>query len=55
MIRRHDSNCYSINQKKLDQEGFDSVYAQGGYDLRNDEFIVYAKEKCTIAYLIEIG
>lgn len=54
-IYRHSSDCYSLNHSKLQREGFDSVYAHGGADLRNDEFIVYLPEKCTIAYLVEIG
>jgi len=29
------------------------VYAHGGADLRNDEFIIYDGKQCTIAYLIE--
>jgi len=31
------------------------VYAQGGIDLRNNEYIVYSGQKCTISHLIEIG
>ena len=54
-IKRHDYSCYSLNQKKLDKEGFDSVYAHGGIDLRNDEFIIYMGERCTIEYLVELG
>ena len=54
-IYKHDSSCYSLTQQKIEKEGFDSVYAHGGADLRNDEFMVYMSEKCTIAYLIELG
>ena len=36
-------------------EGFDSVYAHGGADLRNDEFIVYQPQQCSISYLVEIS
>jgi poly [ADP-ribose] polymerase len=54
-IHRHSSDCYTLNHSKIQREGFDSVYAHGGADLRNDEFIVYKKEKCTIKYLVEIG
>ena len=39
----------------MDKDGYDSVYAQGGADLRNDEFIIYEAEKCTVKYLVEIG
>lgn len=54
-IYKHDSSCYALDQKKLDREGFDSVYAHGGIDLRNDEFMIYQAEKCTIAYLVEFS
>jgi len=54
-IHKHDSSCYNLSQSKVEREGCDSVYAHGGIDLRNDEFIVYKSEKCTIAYLIEIS
>jgi poly [ADP-ribose] polymerase len=53
-ITNHDSSCYSLSQKVMDNEGYDSVYAHGGADLRNDEFIIYNSNQCTIAYLIEI-
>jgi poly [ADP-ribose] polymerase len=54
-IKRHDSSCYSLSQAQMDKEGFDSVFAHGGIDLRNNEFIIYKAEKCTVRYIIEIG
>lgn len=54
-IKNHDSGCYSLNKRKLEQEGFDSVYAHGGIDLKNDEFIVYDSSQCTIKYLLELS
>lgn len=54
-IRRHDSSCYSLSKSVLDREGYDSVFAQGGVDLRNNEYIVYAGQQCTISHLIELG
>lgn len=54
-IKKHNSSCYSLNYDKIKREGYDSVYAQGGIDLRNDEFIVYRSEQVTIEYLVEIG
>lgn len=54
-IYKHDSSCYKLNDKDLQKEGFDSVYAHGGADLRNDEFIVYNTNQCTISHLIEIS
>lgn len=54
-IHSHNSSCYSLSKSVLDKEGYDSVYAHGGVDLRNDEFIIYEGQKCTIAYIIEMG
>ena len=54
-ILHHDSSCYSLSDKVLKKEGYDSVFAKGGADLRNNEFIVYKPEQCTISHLIEIG
>jgi len=54
VIKRHDSSCYSLSRQKLTRDGFDSVYAKGGIDLRNDEFIVYDSSQCTIRYILEM-
>jgi poly [ADP-ribose] polymerase len=54
-ILHHDSSCYKLSQKVMDAEGYNSVYAKGGADLRNNEFIIYRAEQCTISHLIEIG
>ena len=54
-ILHHDSSCYRLSKKVLDSEGFDSVFAKGGADLRNNEFIVYNSAQCTVSHLIEIS
>jgi poly [ADP-ribose] polymerase len=54
-ILHHNSSCYSLSKSKLAKDGYDSVFAKGGVDLRNNEFIVYDGIQCTIAYIIEIG
>jgi poly [ADP-ribose] polymerase len=54
-IKRHESWCYDLNWNNLRKRGnYDSLYALGGADLRNDEFIVYQEPQCTIKYLIEV-
>jgi poly [ADP-ribose] polymerase len=53
-IHRHDSSCYTLNFDKVRKEGFDSVYAHGGADLRNNEYIIYRPVQCTVEYLVEI-
>jgi poly [ADP-ribose] polymerase len=52
-IYKHTNDCYHITEKNL--APYNSVYAHGGADLRNDEFIVYNTAQCTIKYLIEIA
>lgn len=54
-IHRHNSSCYSLNRGSLIKDGYDSVFAHGGADLRNNEYIVYEANQCTISYLIEIA
>lgn len=54
-ILHHDSSCYKLSQKVMDTEGYNSVFAKGGADLRNNEYIIYRAEQCTISHLIEIG
>ncbi len=43
-----------LELSRVRTEGFDTVYAEGGADLRNNEYIVYEEERCTIKYLIEL-
>ena len=54
-IKRHSRDCYSLDHSRLKGEGLDSVFAHGGADLRNNEYIVYQSQQCTVSYLIEIG
>jgi poly [ADP-ribose] polymerase len=43
-----------IDQKQVNAEGYDSVFCRAGYDLRNDEHVVYDASRCKIKYLIEL-
>lgn len=54
-IHRHDYSCYSLDREKLVREGKDSVFAHGGADLRNNEYIVYDSSQSTISFLVEIS
>lgn len=54
-ILHHDSSCYKLSDSVLKKDGYDSVFAKGGADLRNNEYIVYRPEQCTVSHLIEIG
>ena len=53
-IKHHNSDCYSLNWHKIQKDGFDSVFAHGGADLRNNEYIVYQSQQNTIKYLVAV-
>jgi poly [ADP-ribose] polymerase len=54
-IKRHDSSCYKLSNSILSKDGFDSVFAEGGIDLRNNEYIVYKSEQSTVKYLVVVN
>ncbi len=60
-IRRHASWCYELNEEWLaERQGrfrkpYDSLFARGGIDLINNEYIVYNQAQCTVRYLVEVG
>lgn len=54
-IKNHQSWCYDLSWSNLQKRGkYDSLFAEGGADLRNNEFIVYKEPQCTIKYLVEV-
>jgi poly [ADP-ribose] polymerase len=55
-VIHHSHECYKFSKKYLDQKGgYHSVFAKGGYDLRNNEYIVYDDAQSSIKYLVEVG
>lgn len=59
-IHQHKPWCYKLDAEKLKSRGllrrqYDSVFAKGGADLVNNEFIVYNEAQSTIKYLIEVA
>jgi poly [ADP-ribose] polymerase len=55
-IKNHEYWMYELTEPKLKNRGpYDSLFAEGGADLRNNEYIVYNQAQCTVKYLIEIG
>lgn len=54
-IYKHDSSCYTLNKARINKEGFDSVFAHGGADLRNNEYMIYDVNQCTVRYIVEIA
>jgi poly [ADP-ribose] polymerase len=54
-IKRHEGWCSGLDLNKLKARGnYDSLFAQGGYDLRNNEFIVYTEDQSTVEFLIQM-
>ena len=52
----HQEWMSSLDRKALLKHGnYDSFFAKGGADLRNNEYIVYEPAQCTVRYLIEMG
>jgi len=55
-VKNHQSWMYNLNERNLKSRGdYDSLFAEGGYDLRNNEYIVYRPDQCTIKYVVEIS
>jgi poly [ADP-ribose] polymerase len=50
----HREPLNRLDVTKMSKLGKDSVFAKGGADLRNNEYIVYKEEQCTIRYIVEI-
>jgi poly [ADP-ribose] polymerase len=44
----------TLDAARVKREGYDTVFAKGGADLKNDEYVVYDASRCTIRYLIEV-
>lgn len=54
-VKRHESWCSSLDLNKLKARGdYDSLFAEGGYDLRNNEYITYHEHQSTIKYLVQM-
>ena len=52
--KRWDYTMSDLDEDKVKSKGCDSVFAEGGADLKNNEYIVYNSNQCTIRYIIEI-
>lgn len=54
-IEKHEPWMYKLSLEKLKELGdYDSVFAKGGIDLINNEYMIYNPDQCTIKYLVEI-
>ena len=54
-IKKHQDWCYQLSEENLKARGkYDSLFAKGGADLINNEYIVYNAAQCTVRYLIEV-
>lgn len=54
-ILHHTSACYSLCEKVLKKDNYDSVFAKGGADLKNNEYVIYNTKQVTISHLMELG
>jgi poly [ADP-ribose] polymerase len=55
-VTKWDHKHTSLNEKGLKQIGkYDSIFAPGGYDCINNEFIVYNEAQSTIKYIMQFG
>ncbi|MEN0051148.1 MAG: WGR domain-containing protein [Bacteroidota bacterium] len=55
-VKKHDDWCYQLNEENLKKRGrrYNSLFAKGGADLINNEYIIYNQNQCTIRYLVEV-
>ena len=54
-IKRHESWCSQLDRDKLLARGdYDSLFAEGGADLRNNEYIVYHEDQSTVQYIVQL-
>lgn len=55
-IKTHEPFCGLLTEQRLKDKGkhYDSVFAEGGADLINNEYIVYNEKQCTVKYLVEV-
>lgn len=56
-VKHHAPWCGLLTEERLKVHGkqYDSVFAEGGADLINNEYIVYNENQCTIKYLVEVS
>jgi len=52
--KRYESWMSGLNKAKVNDKGFDSIYAKGGADLVNSEWVTFEENRSTIKYLIEL-
>lgn len=53
--KKRESWMGSLNEAQLKQQGqYDSLFAEGGIDLINNEYIVYNEAQSTVKYIIQL-
>lgn len=55
-IQKHQPWCYQLTADNLKKQGadYDSLFAIGGADLINNEYIIYHQSQCTVKYIVEV-
>ncbi len=54
-VHSWSSSCSTMNEQKIKNAGYNSLFAHAGVSLRNDECIVYNDDACTLSYIIELS
>ncbi|MFX0091099.1 MAG: ADP-ribose polymerase [Candidatus Hodarchaeota archaeon] len=55
-IKEHENWCYNINEANLKNYGdYDSVFAEGIPGIRDNDYVIYTHDQCTIEYLVEVN
>lgn len=55
-VKQHEYWMKTLDKRKLRNKGeYDSLFAEGGVDLRNNEYIIYDESQCTPRYLVEFS
>ncbi len=55
-VKKHQHSFYDFNEKTLKSYGdYDSLFAIGGVDLINNEYIVYNEKQTTIQYIVKVS
>lgn len=54
-VYEHKPFCYDLSSEELERLGnFDSTFAHAGVSLKNNEYVIYNQNQCTINYIVEI-
>jgi poly [ADP-ribose] polymerase 2/3/4 len=55
-VKKHEPWCGLLTEERMKDRGkqYNSVFAEGGADLINNEYIVYNEAQCRVKYFVEV-